>query len=189
MNQDLALTVPTVLDPTKAFVSYSRGDADFVQQLCKDLRSAGASIWLDTLDIQPGETWDQEVERALRECGRMIVVLSPRSVTSQNVLDEVGYALSRKRPVIPALYRDCEIPFRLDRIQYADFRFDYDKGLQETLQVLGAPTVPHRRSIRGASGSSRRLPLLLPPVSASWSGRCGRNSNHQRRTATRIAAC
>ena len=89
----------------KAFVSYSRDDAFFVLRLCQDLRAAGAAIWLDKLDIRPGEEWDQAVERGLSECGRMLVVLSPNSVASQNVLDEVGFALAKKKTILPVLFR------------------------------------------------------------------------------------
>ena len=142
------------VEDNRAFVSYARSDEEFVMRLCKDLRSSGAAIWLDTLDIQPGETWDQEIARGLSECGRMLVVLSPRSVASQNVLDEVGYALSKKRQIIPALIRDCEVPYRLSRIQYIDFRADYDKGLRDTLLALGSPqgdpAQPDRRVLRRA---------------------------------------
>src|SRR5579872_2095140 len=124
-------------DSAKAFVSYSRADTDFVLRLCQDLRAAGASIWLDKLDIHPGEEWDESIERGLSECGRMLVVLSPKSVASENVLDEIGSALSRKKTIIPVLYQDCEIPYRLNRIQYVDFRSAYDESLKSLLLALG----------------------------------------------------
>jgi hypothetical protein len=122
ISRPAVLAKGTMVDPPKAFVSYSRTDTDFVLRLCQDLRAAGASIWLDKLDIHPGEEWDQAIERGLSECGLMLVVLSPKSVTSQNVLDEIGYALSRKKQIIPVLYQDCEVPYRLNRLQYVDFR-------------------------------------------------------------------
>ena len=125
--------------PQKAFVSYSRADKDFVLRLCQDLRAAGASIWLDQLDIHPGEEWDEAIERGLSECGRMLVVLSPNSVTSENVLDEIGSALSKKKTIIPVLYRDCEIPYRLNRIQYVDFRTDYSERFKSLLLAIGDP--------------------------------------------------
>lgn len=120
----------------KAFVSYSRADSQFVLRLCQDLRSAGASIWLDRLDISAGEEWDREIERGLAECGRLLVVLSPDSVSSQNVLDEVGFALAKKKTVIPIIVRDCEVPYRLSRLQYIDFRKDYSNALQELSTAL-----------------------------------------------------
>ena len=124
-------------NPAKAFVSYSRADTDFVLRLCQDLRAAGASIWLDQLDIHPGEDWDEAIERGLFECGRMLAVLSPKSVSSQNVLDEIGYALSKKKPIIPVLHQDCEVPYRLNRIQYVDFRTAYDEPLKDLLSTIG----------------------------------------------------
>ncbi|PKP40461.1 MAG: hypothetical protein CVT96_08715 [Bacteroidetes bacterium HGW-Bacteroidetes-13] len=36
------------------FFSYSRDDTEFVLQLAKNLRQAGADVWLDQLDISPG---------------------------------------------------------------------------------------------------------------------------------------
>jgi hypothetical protein len=66
----------------------------------------------------------------------MVIVLSPTSVASDNVLDEVGYALSKKTPIIPILLQDCEVPYRLSRIQYIDFRNSYNDGLKELLQAM-----------------------------------------------------
>ena len=155
------LAIGTMVDPPKAFVSYSRADTDFVLRLCQDLRAAGASIWLDKLDIHPGEEWDQAIERGLSECGRMLVVLSPKSVTSENVLDEIGYALSKKKPIIPVLYRDCEVPYRLNRLEYVDFRTAYDERLKYLLLAIGdAKENPKTIPLPVAHDRSRRLYLL-----------------------------
>src|SRR6185369_1779457 len=51
--------------------------------------------------------------------------------------DEVSFALSRQKRVIPVLYLDCDIPFRLARLQYIDFRPDYARGLKILLRALG----------------------------------------------------
>jgi TIR domain len=160
-----------MVDPPKAFVSYSRADTDFVLRLCQDLRAAEASIWLDKLDIHPGEEWDQAIERGLSECGLMLVVLSPKSVTSQNVLDEIGYALSRKKPIIPVLYRDCEVPYRLSRIQYIDFRTAYDERLKDLLLAIGdAKENPKTIAVPVAHDRSRRLYLLAGAGAAAIAG-------------------
>jgi TIR domain-containing protein len=126
-------------DPTSTtFFSYSRTDAEFVLRLAQDLRAAGAKVWLDQLDIGGGQLWDRAVEEALRTSPRQVAVLSPEAVNSQNVMDEVSYALEERKQVIPVLFRDCQIPFRLRRVQYIDFRTDYDRGLRELLRALGA---------------------------------------------------
>jgi hypothetical protein len=121
-----------------AFFSYSREDSGFVLRVAGDLKTAGANVWLDQMDIVPGQRWDEAVERALADCPRMLVVLSPAAVHSTNVMDEVSFALEEGKTVVPILYRDCAIPFRLRRVQYIDLRFDYSHGLAELLRILAA---------------------------------------------------
>jgi len=121
----------------KTFFSYARADSEFVLRLVKDLRAAGADVWLDQLDIGPGERWDSAVENALRTCHRHVTVLSPEAVSSQNVMDEVSYALEEHKQVIPLLYRDCIVPFRLRRVQWVDFRTDYTIGFKNLAKALG----------------------------------------------------
>jgi hypothetical protein len=83
-------------EETKLFFSYSRADSEFALRLAKDLRTAGARLWIDQLDIPPGARWDQSVEQALKCCSAVLVVLSPASVQSENVLDEIHFALRRR---------------------------------------------------------------------------------------------
>jgi hypothetical protein len=121
----------------RAFFSYSREDTAFVMQLAKDLRAAGANVWLDQLDIHVGDRWDASVEEALHKCPRVILVVSPGSVASNNVMDEVSFAIDEQKTVIPVLYRDCKIPFRLRRLQYLDARSDYQGAVRGLLRLLG----------------------------------------------------
>jgi hypothetical protein len=59
---------------------------------------------------------------------RILVILSPVSVVSDSVRDEVSFALNRQKRVIPVLYRDCDVPFRLARLQHIDFRTNYARS-------------------------------------------------------------
>src|SRR4051794_8447298 len=102
----------------KTFFSYAREDGDFALKLATDLREAGANIWIDQLDIPPGRRWDAEIQKALRALNCMLVILSPHSVESDNVLDEISYALETRKTIIPILKSDCDIPFRIKRLQY-----------------------------------------------------------------------
>jgi hypothetical protein len=120
-----------------AFFSYSREDAEFALRLAKDLRAAGASVWLDQLDIKPGQRWDRAVEDALASCPLLLVLLSPTSVNSTNVMDEVSLALEEGKTVVPVVYRDCKVPFRLRRLQHVDFRLEYSTGLSRLLETFG----------------------------------------------------
>lgn len=123
-------------DTQTAFLSYSREDLEFALRLAKDLKKAGANVWMDKLDIRPGQRWDRKVQEALTNCMRLLVILSPSSIDSDAVMDEVAFAIGKQKEVIPVFYRDCGVPFRLVRIQYVDFRTDYFRGFQELLETV-----------------------------------------------------
>jgi hypothetical protein len=125
------------IDPATAFVSYSREDLEFVQRLAKDLKKAGVPVWMDKLDIRPGQHWEVEIQAAVNACSRMLVILSPAATDSKNVLAEASFAIDRGKVVIPVLYRECNVPFRLHPLQYADFRTDYANGIDQLLVTLG----------------------------------------------------
>jgi TIR domain len=137
----------------RAFFSYSRHDSEFVLKLAKDLREGGAQVWLDQLDIEPGQRWDSAVEQALSNCPTTLLVLSPSSVASTNVMDEVSYALEERKLIIPVLYQDCKIPFRLRRVQYVDVRTDYQDGLHDLLRMMDARQ-PHFVALNASTGQA-----------------------------------
>jgi TPR repeat protein len=120
-----------------AFVSYSRNDSEFALRLVKDLTIAGASVWLDQVHLVAGQRWDRAIEIALAGCSCMLVILSPAAVASENVMDEISFAIDERKEIIPVLYGDCAVPLRLRRFQNIDFRGDYEGGLEKLLKTLG----------------------------------------------------
>ena len=139
-----------------AFISYSREDSEFVLRLAKDLKAAGGQVWLDQLDIHPGHPWDVAVEGALNCAPQILLVLSPASAKSENVRDEISFALDAGKIIIPILFKDCIVPLRLQRIQRIDFRTDYAFGLADLLAQL--------QTVRHPSPSP---PAIAPPLPQS----------------------
>jgi TIR domain len=153
-------------ESAKTFISYARReDSAFALKLAKELRRAGANIWLDTLDIAPGQPWDPSVEQALSECPRLLVIVTPASLSSENVMGETLYALIAGKMVIPVLYQECKIASRMRRLQCVDFTGDYQRGLLELLKILGVrrastPVIEQvPQSVQGVE--SRRLRVFL----------------------------
>lgn len=118
------------------FLSYSRHDEAFVLELYQKLHKHGLTIWLDLYALEPGKSWAQQIQSALDSCKAMFVVLSPHSVNSSNVEDEWHYYLDKRKPVIPLLYQQAEVPFRLNKLQYVNFiNQDYDTAIARLLAV------------------------------------------------------
>jgi len=151
-----------------AFISYSREDSEFALRLAADLRQAGARIWLDQLDIALGTPWDSMIEQALREAATMLLVLSPASVKSENVRNEISFALQEKKTIIPILRQDCAVPLQLHRLQRVDFRSDYARGMNAVLQELGvtppAPPVLAGLAPELAQPKQIQVPVVPPAV-------------------------
>jgi hypothetical protein len=123
------------------FLSYARADQAFALRLATDLRFAGCPVWVDQFDILPSQLWDRTVEAAVRDCIGLILILSPRSVASENVLDEVSVALDSGKRIIPVLFEKCALPLRLARVQFIDATRDYGAALERCkAAVLGMPS-------------------------------------------------
>ena len=183
------------------FFSYAREDSDFALRLAQELRQAGVAIWLDQLDILGGQRWDRAVERALKACPSLLAVLSPDSLASDNVMDEISFALEEGKTVIPILARACDIPFRLRRVQHVDFTGSYDAGLTGLLRSLNVdpPTVREDkneayattgglRDRRTQSTASAASPCQRMSVSQEGEGRAEALDSHNKKQVNRSYA-
>jgi hypothetical protein len=151
------------------FLSYARADAQFALRLAEDLRTSGFDVWVDQRDILPSQRWDRAIETALSDCAAVIVVLSPRSVASENVLDEVGYAIDRHKDVIPVLFEQCDVPIRINRLQRVDFTSDYQTALERCKSVLGVerPGQPARAlDAEAVQRAEQELAAYLGPLAS-----------------------
>ena len=140
-----------------AFIAYSRRDSEFALKLAGDLKAAGARVWIDQLDIQPGSRWDRAIEDALTRSSTFLVILSPDSAESRNFHDEVSFALEKHKHVIPIFWRDCKIPLGLRRLQYVDFTKDYQQGLAGLLTAIAVEPGPKAEQERRAAEEKARL--------------------------------
>src|SRR5262245_12010422 len=94
---DVALQETSRADsPDKAkfrvFISYSRDDLDFADQLNAALHACGFDCVMDRHDIPGGEVWKQRLGTLIREVDTVVFVLSPTSARSEICAWEVEEA-------------------------------------------------------------------------------------------------
>ncbi len=155
-----------------AFISYSRTNSAFAVRLAKDLKSAGYAVWLDQLDIATGTRWDDEIEIALEACTTFMIVLSPESMQSQNVKDEIGYAIDAGKDILPVRIKSGDIPLRLRRFQYVDFTTrPYEESLKEikslltiTGQLVSSTVEKQRAGATARAAAEKTRPLQSDPI-------------------------
>lgn len=128
------------------FLSYARADSKRALRLAADLRRLGIHLWIDQVDIEPGESWDSVVQAKLLESDVVVVLLSRAAVTSANVLDEVAFALDSRKRLVPIVLEQCDRPLRLARVQHVAI----DSGIDEIAKAIvggkSAKSQPNGRS-------------------------------------------
>ena len=137
------------------FLSYSRADERVALKFATDLRQAGIAMWVDQLDIRPSEHWDRAIEHAVRGCRGLVVVLSPRSTASDNVADEISFAIDHGKSVLPVMIERCTLPLRITRMQVVDATLDYERALQQCRAALGAGDAISQASTTHSTGKQQ----------------------------------
>ena len=81
----------------QVFLSYENSDKEFASALSSELERRGLSVWLDQKNLLPGDNWSLEVGKALATSRAMVVLISPESMRSNRVRQEIEYALGQSR--------------------------------------------------------------------------------------------
>jgi HEAT repeat protein len=103
------------------FISYSRLDAEFGENLISRLHGQGFDTWVDTEQIPPGYVWRTAIDEAIRASAAVIVVMTPAAKASEYVTYEWAYALGAGVPVIPVLLDRIDLHPVLAALQYLEF--------------------------------------------------------------------
>src|SRR5215468_11031495 len=103
------------------FISYSRKDEDFAQDLLAGLRVAGFEPYLDKHDIAAGEDWEARLGRLIEAADTVVFVISPDAVASERCAWEVERTVNLKKRLLPIVCRrveEAQVPPRLKQLNY-----------------------------------------------------------------------
>jgi formylglycine-generating enzyme required for sulfatase activity len=135
--------VRSVETKTRVFISYSRKDMAFADQLEAGLKVRGFEVLIDREEIYALEDWWKRIESLIGTADTIIFVLSPDSASSDVALKEVAHgAFLNKRfaPIVCRRVEDSAVPDALRRLNFiffdnpAQFGASADK-LAEALQT------------------------------------------------------
>ncbi len=124
----------------EAFISYSRKNKAFVQQLTAAFEAQQRGVWVDWEKIPLGAQWWDEIETGIEESNAFIFVISPDSITSKVCQTELKYAVSHNKRLIPISYQEVseKIPAELAQLNWIFFRDqeDFPQSFANLLQTL-----------------------------------------------------
>jgi WD40 repeat protein len=97
----------TAKSPKRAsvFISYSRKDGPFAEQLREALIDRGFQAYLDREDILPGENWRARLEGLIVAADAVVFIISPDSIASAHCQWEVDRAHELNKIIAPARWR------------------------------------------------------------------------------------
>lgn len=135
------------------FISYSHTDQEFVERLAGALREVGEEARWNRWEILAGDSLiDKIFEEGLSQAAAFVVVLSPESVRSKWVRQELDVATVRKiegiTKIIPVVIGDAEIPSALRALLWIDMRQNFEEGVQKILNSVHGTTEKSTRLSR-----------------------------------------
>jgi hypothetical protein len=121
----------------KVFISYSRKDEDFAQELLIGLQITGFEPYLDKHDIAAGEDWEQRLGSLIEAADTVVFVVSPDAMASDRCAWEVNRTVDLKKRLLPIVFRrveEAQVPPRLKQLNY--IFFDRPFSFAPSLQAL-----------------------------------------------------
>src|SRR5271166_5308471 len=90
------------------FISHSRDDLDFADQLDASLQLGGFETTMDRRGISGDEDWKTRLDALIRDADAVVFVLSPSSARSEICAWEVAQAIRLGKRIIPVLCRPLQ---------------------------------------------------------------------------------
>lgn len=122
------------------FISFAPKDREIARNLATKISDAGFHVWFSGQDLVPGDNISIETARALQGSHAMVVLLSPESVKSNDVLSEISFALGSRNyrgRIIPVMIAPTEnVPWILLRFQIVHATDDLDRVSEEIVRAL-----------------------------------------------------
>lgn len=121
----------------RLFISYSHNDFEEANKIYSRLKKQGFRVFLDRQCIKPGQYWSPVIHNSLSKTDVLLLIHTKNSFDSRNVWDEWEYCLNHHKIVIPLIFENTELPYRLASLQFVDFVTDqFEIAFNQLLKTL-----------------------------------------------------
>ena len=118
---------------TSIFISHAAHDRPTASEIIEALEAQGLKTWISFRDLRAGKPFDPQIEQALTDASAVVVVWSQSSKASDEVWAEIREALRQNKTVIPVRIDSCELPSRINILQYISWN---NKSRAEAIHQL-----------------------------------------------------
>ena len=113
------------------FMSYSRRELGFVDDLVNKLEGKNYNVWLDYRSLVPGKPWEEQIYQGIKNAEVVLLVVSKASMASQNVGMEWKRVLEQNKRIILLIFEAVDLPTELEKFEWVDFRGSFENALKE----------------------------------------------------------
>ncbi len=120
------------------YMNYATADEAMAQQIAADLERSGIAVWMhEHVNESDPVKWAGGVHPALKDCARMVFVLSPASLDEGKITAAWRFFREKRKPVVIAQIAESEPPDAIRRSPRFDFaRGDYKAAFRQMMQEL-----------------------------------------------------
>lgn len=150
----------------KIFISYQRDSQTIAGDVYEHLKTAGFDVWQDVHNIRHTARWSVEIDHALHDCDRLLLLLTPKSMLSDEVFNEWFFFYNQRKPIHCLMVEQCQPHYQLVPFQYlvwmdADKR-DWKRLANELQTPFEWPSVARREKvINSPHAPERTMPEAL----------------------------
>lgn len=137
----------------QVFISYSRKDEAFVEQLASDLAAhlPNVKVFYDKL-LPPGKSFADTLEAKIEQADVVLAILSPDYLESSWTKQELNVALDRQLKkqacLLPLMVRPCTPTGFVAQLTWVDFTVEYEHALARLIGgITGEPIIPRNHEL------------------------------------------
>src|SRR5262249_25483422 len=132
------------------FISHSSLDKATADTVCRFLEAQGITCWMAPRNVPPGAKYGEAIVHAIEDAPAIVFIFSDHSNASEQVMNEIERATSKKKPIFPLklspIMPSPELEYFISRWHWLDLTLaPLDTVLPQlatALQALAAPGAP-----------------------------------------------
>ena len=127
------------MNEKRVFISYGHDKySSVVERFAEEFSNIFSDVFFDGKSLNVGERYDYKIEEAIEHCDIVVFFMTKYSVRINNngltnaddsfCRDEIEYARSCKKSIIPVMLEECQPPLIVHRLQYINGKKIFNNG-------------------------------------------------------------
>jgi hypothetical protein len=127
-----------MVEKPSVFISHSARDADWARLFAQALKKLGVTVWIDNLNVRPGESLRDALESGMRGSDVLVTLVDAEYPATPNLFFELGAAIGMGKKFVSIVPRsldpnDLPLDVRLRRYLIQDSPEQTAEELSNTL--------------------------------------------------------